>query len=270
MRDRDCVRFLQGWLPRLGLRWAGHRKVRGTVCKRVRRRLRELSLENLDAYAALLERDPEERARLDSFCRIPISRFYRDRAVFDALGHTVLPALAQDAIARGAATLRCWSAGCASGEEAYSLRILWNEAVQPLRLDLDILGTDVEPVMLERARAGCYGPGSLKDLPEDWRDRAFERRGDLYCLRPGPRQGVAFACQDIRLQAPEGSFDLILARNSVFTYFEPSLQRDVLSRLDQHLYLNGCLVIGGHERLPEADHGFSPMLPHLPIFRHLK
>ncbi len=269
MRDQDCVRFLQAWLPRLGLRWAGYRKVRGTVRKRMRRRLHDLGLDDLDEYAALLERDPEERARLDSFCRIPISRFYRDRAVFDALGRIVFPALARAAIARGAGTLRCWSSGCASGEEPYTLRILWNEQPHFPGLGIYIIGTDVEPVMLERARAGCYGPGSLQDLPEAWHDRAFERRGGLYCLRPGPRKGVAFARQDIRLEAPEGAFDLILARNTVFTYFEPRLQRDVLSRLDRRLRPNGCLVIGVHE-LPADRHGFLPMLPSLPIFRRLK
>lgn len=130
MRNTDCVAFLQGHLPRLGLRWASFRKVRGTVCKRLRRRLCELGLKDLDAYAAYLAVRPEEWVRLDALCRIPISRFYRDREVFRTLGTRVLPALAQGVAEAGGHLVRAWSAGCASGEEPYSLRIVWEKALE--------------------------------------------------------------------------------------------------------------------------------------------
>jgi len=136
VRDQDCVRFLQTCLPRLGLNWAGYRKVRRTVCKRIGRRMRELGLSDIAAYGQLLEHSPEELARLDAFCRIPISRFYRDRAVFDALGRTLLPDLAKRAGTRGDREVRCWSAGCASGEEVYTLRLLWDLAPQPSHPDM--------------------------------------------------------------------------------------------------------------------------------------
>ena len=80
MRDQDCVRFLQACLPRLGLKWAGYRKVRRTVCKRIGRRMRALGLSDLAAYGRLLERCPEGLARLDTLCQIPISRFCRNLA----------------------------------------------------------------------------------------------------------------------------------------------------------------------------------------------
>ncbi len=268
MRDRDCVGFLQWALPRLGLRWPGYRKVRGTVCKRVGRRLRALGLVDLDAYRDVLAADPREWECLETFCRIPISRFWRDRGVFERLGREVLPALAAEAPARGERLVRCWSIGCASGEEAYSLRILWREEVQPAfpGIEISILGTDVESTMIARAEAACYGEGSLKDLPSRWRERAFDRDGGAFHLMPGLKEGVVFRLQDIREEQPDGPFDLILCRNLVFTYFEEGLQAAVLGRLDRRLRAGGYLVIGSHERLPDDAPSYAP-LDGLPVYR---
>ncbi len=123
MTNDECVAFLQWCLPRLGMRWAGFRKVRKTVCKRVARRLHTLGLPDADAYRRYLVGHEAEWPRLDAMCRIPISRFWRDRGVFDLLADEVFPALATAAAARGDNCLRVWSAGCASGEEPYSVRL---------------------------------------------------------------------------------------------------------------------------------------------------
>ena len=119
MNDPELVRFLQWCLPKLGLRWAGFRKVRGTVRKRLNRRIRELKLPDLAAYRDRLEIDPCEWNWLEVMCRIPISRFYRDKAVYDFLAGEVLPACAQS-VRDGAKTgscgkrpIRCTS--CATG-----------------------------------------------------------------------------------------------------------------------------------------------------------
>jgi chemotaxis methyl-accepting protein methylase len=97
--DRRCVEFLQWALPRLGLRWAGFRKVRRQVCRRLRSRLEQLELTDLDAYRVHLDAHPEEWSVLDSLTPITITRFYRDAEVFAALEHEVLPVLAADATA---------------------------------------------------------------------------------------------------------------------------------------------------------------------------
>lgn len=114
MKDSDCVSFLQWALPRLGFRWPGFRKVRRQVCKRIDRRIGKLKLPGPAAYREYLEQVASEWDVLDQFCRISISRFYRDRRVFDHLRDTVLPELADAAMASGESVLRCWSAGCAS------------------------------------------------------------------------------------------------------------------------------------------------------------
>ncbi len=268
MGDRDCIDFLQWGLPCLRLRWPGYRKIRRTVCKRLRRRLRDLDLPDLAAYRGFLEGHPEEWARFDAFCWIPISRFYRDRGVFNYLADQVLPELAASAAAGGARKLRCWSAGCASGEEAYTLRILWDLALQAShpKLRVTILGTDAEPQMLARAEAACYPAGALKDLPEAWREAAFAREGETFCLKPGFRNDVSFRELDIRQQQPDGPFDLILCRNLVFTYFAAVAQAEALRAIEARLAPGGYLVIGAQERLPVETRDLVRVAPGQPVY----
>jgi len=259
VNDKDCIGLLQWALPRLQMRWAGFRKVRKQVCKRIARRLRRLDLPGPRAYRQYLLEHPDEWAELDRCCRITLSRFYRDRAVFDFLGANVLPALARRASQRADRQLVVWSAGCAGGEEAYTLRLIWEHGLASRwpALALRILASDLDSVNLERARRACYPASSLKDLPARWRDAAFRRVNADFCLRPGYRTGVEFCCQDLRRAMPERRFDLILCRNLVFTYFVLELQQRMLKNLVRCLRPGGVLVIGAHESLPGALDGLT-------------
>jgi chemotaxis protein methyltransferase CheR len=251
VKDDDCTEFLQWALPRLGMRWPGFRRVRGQVCKRLCRRTAELGLRELAAYRALLETHPDEWTPLDGLCRISISRFYRDQGVWRTLEREILPRLAERARARGETRLRIWSAGCASGEEPYTLALLFAfSGAGPTECVPEILATDSDPHLLERARRACYPATSLRDVPERWR-AAFEPFGDEHCLRADYRRPVRFLEQDIRHASPEGRFDLILCRNLVFTYFETSLQAEIAKRLAARLTPGGYLLLGIHESLPE-------------------
>ena len=259
MSDAACVAFLQWALPRIGLRWAGFRRVRGQVCKRVKRRLKELELGGFADYRLCLEQDPLEWQRLDELCRVTISRFSRDWGVFERLRAGVLPELAQRAETEGRSSLRCWSAGCASGEEVYTLRIIWDltAASHFPSLDIAIIGTDTDEVMLSRARAGLYRTSSLRELPAAFISQAFERRCELWTVREHHRRGVTFLKQDLRHQAPAGPFDLVLCRNLPFTYFAADLQRSVLARIKAALTPGGYLIIGAREKLPDKTTAFE-------------
>ncbi len=241
------------------MRWPGFRKVRGQVCKRINARLRELGVPDFEAYRSHLEVNNDEWAVLDSFCRIPISRFYRDRSLFQFLERDVLVKLSELTVSRGDNELRCWSIGCASGEEPYTLALLWIASLQATfpGMDIRITATDVDPTMIERAKAGCYSQGSLRELPRDWLAQAFIREGNRYCIRAGEREKTSFLVQDIRRAAPEGLFHLILCRNLVFTYFDEALQREMLARLRDKLYEGGALIIGIKESLPTGFAGFT-------------
>lgn len=271
MNDDDCIEFLQTALPRLGLHWPGFRKVRGLVRKRLGRRLRELRIPDLRAYLPYLENHREEWDRLDEFCRIPISRFYRDRAVFEQLEHEVLPALARAAAAQGRNELACWSACCASGEEPYTLALLWRLRANRRfpRLQMHIVATDIDAHLLERARSGCYRSSSLKALPQDLLAAGFIRRETLFCVG-GELRAIEFLQQDIRQAVPDANFDLVLCRNAVLTYLAPRLQRQVAERVISRLRPGGALVIGMHESLPDELNEITPWPGARAIYRKLE
>jgi chemotaxis protein methyltransferase CheR len=223
----DCVVFLQWALPRLGRRWAGYRKVRRQVCRRVRRRVAALGLDGYEAYRGRLEADPGEWDVLDGLLNVTISRFNRDRSVFAFLQEEVLRP-----------GMRVWSAGCASGEEPYTLALLCD--------GLDILATDVDPAMLRRAEAARYPDSSLRELPDGLRRALGDER---------IRRCVTFERHDVR-DEPPGAFDLVLCRNLVFTYFDEATQRAALERFAR---VTPLLVTGAHEALPGGQRLFTPM-----------
>jgi chemotaxis protein methyltransferase CheR len=250
----------------MGYRWPGYRKVRGQVCKRVGRRLKELGLTDLEAYQVYLGAHPEEWSLLDGFCRITISRFFRDRKVYETLGGEVLPELARQAESNSEPVLRIWSAGCGAGEEPYSISMLCRLSDNPglQRARVRILATDSDEHQLDRARTAIYPVGCTKDMPVEIRDSAFERLDqDQLLLREPYREGIEFACQDLRQDMPEGPFHLILCRNLTFTYFIEDTQREILAALHQRLLPGGYLVLGAHEQLPPGGPPFEA-LPHCP------
>jgi chemotaxis protein methyltransferase CheR len=273
----DCVAFLQWALPRLGMRWAGFRKVRRQVCKRIVARMGELGLAGFDAYRRHLDAD-DEWAVLDSFCRVTISRFHRDRGIFELIWDRLLPDLAAAEADRirlagspaTEAVVRCWSAGAASGEEPYTLALLWRLHLQDRfpGVRLQVLATDADEKLLARARAACYPASSLREPPATWIEAAFEPMGDGFRLRPSFRRGVSLLRQDIRDRMPRGPFHMVLCRNLVFTYFEAGLQARLLHDIVRRLLPGGFLVLGGHEDLPRGDWPLERISPgKAPVFR---
>lgn len=258
--EQQWVAFLQWAMPHLHFRWRGFRNVRGQVEKRISRRIKELGLSSLAAYRHHLDEHREEWSALDASCHITISRFYRDRGVFDVLEREVLPALAAPA---GAAdgVIRCWSAGCASGEEPYTLAIVWRLRVQPAfpSVRVRILATDVDAAVLERARVARYPEGALEELPPALLSGAFRRLNDEYELAAELRSDVEFRMQDLRREQPPERFHLVLCRNLAFTYFDVALQQEILDGIRQRTVPGGFLVIGRHEALPPETTGWAPI-----------
>jgi chemotaxis protein methyltransferase CheR len=262
MRDDDCICFLQWALPQLDMHWPGFRKVRHQVCKRVKRRIDALALNGFASYRQRLQADPQEWRILDHCCHITISRFFRDRAVFEDLRGSIVPAVAERARSERRQAC-CWSAGCASGEEPYSLRILWSLAVKDASDPPSIVATDVEEALLGRARDGCYGRTSLRELPPELTSQAFVRDGSRFCVRPQYREGVKFLKQDLRSEAPPGPFDIVLCRNIAFTYFVPLLRQKVLAIIADSLIANGFLVVGTHEEIDDPRFVTTSRMPHI-------
>lgn len=254
--------------PALGLHPPKHQK--SLIQRRVARRMSALRITTWQGYAELLERDPEEAARLLGLLTVTISRYFRDRDVFEALAREVLPAILARAGAHPARgdPLRVWSAGCASGEEPYSLAMAWElwapragTSRKPVAA-LRILATDLDAAALERARWGIASDSSLKEVPEEARERFFRRAPEGWEVLETIRAGVRLRRHDLardRPLAPDGSpapagtpdlFDLVLCRNSAFTYLARPLRGPTLERLAALLAPGGALAIGAKESLP--------------------
>jgi chemotaxis protein methyltransferase CheR len=237
----------------MGMRWKGFRKVRRQVCRRIRRRTGELHLGGLHAYRDHLEAHPREWENLRPLCRVTISRFFRDRGLWRTLGRQVLPELASTLVP--GEPFRAWSAGCASGEEPYTLSLLWRVDPHPRFREhpLEVVATDVDETVLERARSGIYSAGSLREVSSRRLEAGFAVEDGSepgFRLRDAFREGITFLRQDIVEEMPMGPFHLVLCRNLVFTYFDPLVQGRVLEGIVERLAPGAALVLGRHEEMP--------------------
>lgn len=259
MTNAECGAFLSWALPRLGLHPPAFRKVRGQVCKRLRRRMRGLGVAGFDAYRSVLEAEADEWRTLEDCCRITITRFCRDHDTWVRLRNTVLPRLAAESLDAGASALRAWSAGCGGGEEPYSLRILWALALSRRfpGLQLKIVATDSDPVMLRRAHAAVYRRSSMREVPHAWINEAFEPSNGLLRLRPDYRADIHFTRQNLRTAMPDGPFDLVLCRYLAFTYFDMAGRRLALQGIANRLRPGGILMLGANERPPPGPCPFA-------------
>jgi len=240
----DCKTFLDWAMPTLGLQPSAFARVRRQVCKRLSRRLAELQLGSLEAYARYLETHPEEWAVLDSLCHVTISRFFRDAHVFQALIESVLPRL----VASFGPTLRIWSAGCGAGEEPYGFALIGRQFFPEARFD--IVATDADPHQLERGRAAIYRPSSFRELPA----------GIPHTIDDELRRSVTFLQQDLRREAPDGPFALVACRNLAFSYFDEVGQAHALQAIRERLVPGGVLMVGLREKLP-SNTDFGPIGP---------
>ncbi len=243
-----------------GLSWSGYRRVRKGVKKRLRDHMVALGCRSLREYLERLEQNPQERQKGARRMDVSISRFFRDRALWQALEREVLPAL----ILEQGGRIRAWSAGCACGEEVYSLRIVW----QILRSrfedlpEFEIWATDANPDFLERARQGLYARSSLRELSVEARS-AFLREepgGDRYAVSECLKAGIRWRVHDlIREEAPSSGFHMVLLRNNLLTYYEKSMQIPAFCSVVSALRPRGMLVVGNREKLPPGSPTFTPL-----------
>lgn len=223
--------------------------------------LRSSRLGSVQAYLRWLDGlsvGSPEWARIAARLTIGETYFFRDRAAFDGLEQRVLPELIAARRSEGVLRLRLWSAGCATGEEPYSLAILLDRllADRPAWA-VTILATDINQEALAAAQRGCYREWSLRDTPAAVRDRYFRgRRGAAFEIAPRIREMVTFAPLNLvedgypSLVTNTTAMDLILCRN-VLMYFDPATQGESVARLQRALLKGGWLVLSAVEASPE-------------------
>jgi two-component system CheB/CheR fusion protein len=216
-----------------------------TVTRRIERRLALARVDDVQQYVARLR---SERAELDVLYRdllIGVTRFFRNEQAFELLQQRVLPELLSRC--PPGRTLRAWVAGCATGEEAYSLAILLHEltAQHPGR-SFQIFATDVHRGSIELASRAFYSESSLVNVSPERRDRYFIRSGGSYQLVPELRQAIVFAPHNVIKDAPFTRVDLVSCRNMLI-YFQPPVQQKVLNQFHFALNRGGIMFLGPSE-----------------------
>ena len=230
----------------------GYRKVRKGVKKRLSRHMQQLRCANANEYITALSRTPALERECRMHLTVSISRFFRDKRLWDHLENHILP----QTLSTREGVFRVWSCSCARGEEAYSFKMVWDRLhqVHPNLPELDLWATDIDPVYLEMARVGAYGISSLKELPQHFIDRYFDKvtGKQRYVVKPFLKEGVVFDLLDMRKHPPpHRRFDLIFVRNSLLTYYRPPEMKMALEAMLRVLVPGGILITGSHEKLPQ-------------------
>lgn len=240
----------------------------GTLHRRVERRMELLRLDGLDRYAELLRERPEEVDALAHDLLITVTGFFRDEEAWRALAERALPRLVEGRSPDE--PLRAWVAGCATGEEAYSVAIALHEAMQArgAGLRLEIFATDASKPALSRARHGVYPAAAVRHLSPERRERWFERRDDTVQASAELREAMIFAPQDLVQDPPFSRADLVVCRN-VLIYLQPELQRRLIRLFHFALREGGVLFLGSAEGVGDAAELFETIDKPARLFRRL-
>jgi chemotaxis protein methyltransferase CheR len=209
--------------------------------RRVAVRMRATKTSSYKEYENLLAKNNEEYHNLLDRLTINVSNFFRDVSVFEGIKKLILPGLANKR------HIRIWSAGCANGEEPYSLAMLFDRAF-PGRRHWEITATDIDPSCLSRAKEGRYRTQALVEMPVEFKTRYLTHDGELWSIKDELKKRIKFKQLDLTRPLPNEHYDLILCRN-VMIYFLPQLQTRLFEEFRQMLVPSGYLVLGKTETM---------------------
>jgi two-component system CheB/CheR fusion protein len=238
-----------------GIDFTGYK--RPSLMRRVQRRMQDIGVEAFDEYQDYLEVHPGEFAYLFNTILINVTSFFRDKDAWQYLAEHVLPGIVEAKSPEE--DVRIWSAGVASGEEAYTLAMLMAEAMgaEEAKQRLKIYATDIDEEDLANARLGSYAPKEVETVPAPLREKYFEISGGRYLFNNGLRRAVIFGRHDLVQDAPISRLDLLVCRNTLI-YFNSESQRRILARFHFALRDSGHLFLGKAEMLLTHAHLFSP------------
>ncbi|MDQ2966388.1 MAG: PAS domain-containing protein, partial [Chloroflexota bacterium] len=264
---REFAALLERIRERSGIDFSTYKTA--TIIRRLRGRMRATAHSSLAEYGSHLETDPGEYATLVSSLLIKVTEFFRDPKVFDHLRDKTLPLLIDQARQEGR-QLRIWSAGCSTGEEAYSLAITLAEAMGDDRgsLDVRVFATDVDSDAIAFARRGLYPPAALQKVPAPLRERYFVKSDGGYEIAKSLRSLMTFGEHDLGARAPFPRIDLILCRN-VLIYFTLPMQRAALETFAFSQGEDGRLVLGPSETIAAMPAAYVEDHARLRIYRRV-
>jgi two-component system, chemotaxis family, CheB/CheR fusion protein len=230
---------------------------RATLVRRFTKRMETAGVKTYTEYATLLLRDPKEFNALFNTVLINVTEFFRDTVPWQYLSEEIIPNILQTK--RHEEPIRIWSAGCATGEEPYSLAMLFAESLGPEEFvrRVKIYATDVDGEALNLARHAAYTQDQIEAIPETLRERYFDVIGDKYSFKKKFRRNVIFGRNDLVDDAPISKIDLLVCRNTLM-YFDAKTQARILHRFHFALRHGGFLLLGKAETLATHSNTFAP------------
>lgn len=243
---------------------------RATVLRRIERRMQVTAQPDLGAYYRYLQSNPEETKALLGDMLIGVTNFFRDREAFEALERDVIPQVVSAAVSAQPEKeeIRIWSAGCSTGEEAYSLAMLVNDQLQleSSKASLQIFATDIDERAISFGRAGLYPQAIVTDVPPTRLRHYFIKEDDHYRIRKEIREKVLFAKHSLLSDPPFSQIDLIVCRN-LLIYLDREVQREILQMFHFALRPGGFLFLGSSESAEACHELFTPVDKRNRIFR---
>jgi two-component system CheB/CheR fusion protein len=242
----------------------------GTLQRRIERRMAMASIESgdMDRYLDVLRSDPIELGNLTKDLLINVTSFFRDAPVFDYLAAKIVPDLVRNHSPDQ--PLRIWIAGCSTGEETYSLAMLFREQItmSRRRIKLQVLASDINREAVESARDGLY-PESIKaDVSPPRLARFFTKEDHGYRISSELRSSVVFTVQDLLADPPFSRLDLVSCRN-LLIYLRPEAQAKVIALFDFALRDGGVLLLGSTETVGNLDGRFEVIAKPQRLYRHI-
>ena len=240
---------------------------RTTMERRFRKRMFQLNIGSYGEYAEYIRKHADEVDGLLTTLLINVTEFFRDPAAWEILQRDMLPAMVRQL--KPGDSLRAWSAGCASGEEAYSIAILLTELLgsRIAEFDVKVYATDIDREALETARRGEYSPEALRRVRPQWREKYFYGTEKLRVNRE-LRRRVIFGQSNLAHDAPISHVNLLVCRN-VLIYFDTELQKHILGRLYYALEPGGILFLGKSESQLSNSRQFRRLSARWRIFQRV-
>jgi two-component system, chemotaxis family, CheB/CheR fusion protein len=249
-----------------GFDFTGYKK--SSLKRRILRQMQLRNISTLEEYLDYLQIHQEEFPALFNTILINVTGFFRDNHTWQYLQEQALSFLVNEKSSNS--PIRVWSAGCASGEESYTLAIVLAEVlgIERFRQQVKIYATDVDEEALKQARQACYSASAIDSVPSELRDRYFEAQGERYVFRADLRRAIIFGRHDLVQDAPISRLDLLTCRNTLM-YFNAETQAKILNRFHFALNDTGILFLGKAEMLLTHTNLFTPISLPCRIFRRV-
>jgi len=239
-----------------GFDFSGYK--RSSLQRRVEKQMQSVGVESFGSYLDYLEVHPEEFAALFNTVLINVTSFFRDEVVWDYLSQEILPIIITSHA--GNEPIRIWSAGCATGQEPYSLAITLAEkiGIAEFRDRVKIYATDLDDAALQEARAATYSARDVQAIPPHLLEKYFEREGSRFAFHSELRRSLIFGRHDLLQDAPISRIDLLICRNTLM-YFNSEMQARILGRFHFAINDGGFLFLGKAEMLFSHSGLFLPL-----------